>query len=141
MEKKAEYQLSSSMNEGILEIIITGELVVSAYEKITNEVSAITKANGVEKALVDVRALNGCLGIAVVYDRVRDYSQHMYKIHFAIVDIPGNDRYKTFHEYTLMKAGMRVKWFTDIDAARDWLNGELDIPWVNMASFDECVLF
>jgi hypothetical protein len=39
-----------------------------------------------------------------------------------------------------MKAGMRVKWFTDIDAARDWLNGKLDIPWVNMASFDECVL-
>ena len=43
MEKKAEYQISSSLKEGILEIILTGEVIESAAEKITNEVTAIIK--------------------------------------------------------------------------------------------------
>jgi len=38
MEKKAEYQISSFLNEGILEIIMTGEVIESDAEKITNEV-------------------------------------------------------------------------------------------------------
>jgi len=38
MENKAEYQISSSMNEGILGIVLTGELTNDSIEKIKNEV-------------------------------------------------------------------------------------------------------
>jgi hypothetical protein len=119
---KAAYQISSSMNEGILEIIVTGKLALSSYEKITNELSAIAKANSVEKLLIDIRALDGRLGITETYIRVRNYSKHMYKIRFAMVDIPENAGYETFRETTSMRAGMLFKWFTDIDEARTWLN-------------------
>jgi hypothetical protein len=59
MEKKAEYQISSSVNEGVLEIILTGEVIESAAEKITNEVTAIIKGNSAENVLADVRAIKG----------------------------------------------------------------------------------
>ena len=121
---EAEYQISSSVNEGILEVAIKGKLTKSSAEEITNEFCAITKANGIEKVLVDVRALNGRLRITETYERVRSLPPHMYKIYIVIVDISGNAAYKSFHEYTLMNAGIRVKWFIDIDAARAWLKSK-----------------
>jgi len=35
MENKVKYQISSSVNEGILGITVTGELAASANEKLT----------------------------------------------------------------------------------------------------------
>ena len=39
MEKKPEYQISASVNEVILEIILTGEVVESAVKNMQNEVT------------------------------------------------------------------------------------------------------
>jgi hypothetical protein len=47
MEKKAEYQISSSVKKGILEIILKGEATESNYEELTNKLTAIIKAKGV----------------------------------------------------------------------------------------------
>ena len=54
MAKNAEYQISSSVNDGILEIILTGEVTESTVEKWSNEVIAIIKAKGVANVLQDL---------------------------------------------------------------------------------------
>jgi hypothetical protein len=41
MEKKTEYQISTSVHEGIIEIIITGEVTANTVEKMQNEVIAL----------------------------------------------------------------------------------------------------
>jgi len=122
MDEKAEYQISSSVNDGIVEIVMTGELVNSAHDKMSNEVIAITK--DVNYVLVDIRALKGRLGFTETYERVRNCPPHMYNTHIAMVDILENADYESFNETTSSNAGLNLKWFTDIDAARDWLKSK-----------------
>ena len=43
MKKKAKYQISSSVNEEIHEIMLAGELTADNIEKLENEVTAIIK--------------------------------------------------------------------------------------------------
>jgi len=44
MKKKVEYQISSSVNNGILEVVLTGKAIDMTYEKMRNEVDAIIKS-------------------------------------------------------------------------------------------------
>jgi hypothetical protein len=60
--KETEYQLSSSVNDGIIEVIETGEITESSFKKLIDKVTAFIKAHGVKKLLVDIRALKGAFG-------------------------------------------------------------------------------
>ena len=120
MKKKAEYQISSSVNGEIHKIIITGELTAGNIEKLENEVTAIIKTNGVKKALWDIHALKGRMEKTNFYHHSRNSTSGIYDIQFAIVDIPE----KTHHETVAKNAGLSWKWFTDINAARTWCKSE-----------------
>ncbi|OQB54193.1 MAG: putative diguanylate cyclase YegE [Deltaproteobacteria bacterium ADurb.Bin151] len=117
MENRAEYQISSSVNEGILEISITGNAIGSVFENMSNEVDAIIKANNSKKVIIDARALKGRLDETEIYRYVRNHHSVIYEIEAAMVDIPENDSYKN----AIINAGLRFEWFYDIDAARAWL--------------------
>lgn len=123
MEKKAEYQISSSVNEGILEIILTGEVIESDAEKITNEVTAIIKENSIDNVLADVRAIKGRF-FTEAFFCVGNYPPEIYKIKVAIVDILQNANFQSFHEITAKKSGVSFKYFTNKDAARGWLKSK-----------------
>ncbi|KQC10146.1 MAG: hypothetical protein APR62_02120 [Smithella sp. SDB] len=128
MKKKTEYQISSSVSDGILEIVVTGELAESARDNmLLNEVISITKAKSLKNVLVDIRALKGRSGILETYERVRNYPSHMYELNFAIVDIMENADFQSFHETTAVNAGMSLEWFSNINAARAWLKSN-DLP-------------
>ena len=124
MEKKADYQISSSVNKGIIEVVITGEIIKSTFERVEKEADAIIKASGVDKALLDVRALKGRFIYENLYHRARNYTMYYYDIHNAIVDIPENADFADMQETTAKYAGVSMEWFTDIDAARDWLKSK-----------------
>jgi hypothetical protein len=124
MEKKAEYQISSSVHDGILEIIFTGELIISSHDKIVTDVGAIIRENSVDKVLIDISDLEGRLGIVDSYSRVRNFPPHVYKISFAVVNVNGLSETEMFQENTGINAGIKVKFFTDIDEARDWLKSK-----------------
>jgi hypothetical protein len=123
MEKNAEYQISSSVNEGIFEIILTGEVMENDAEKITNEVTAIIKEHSMENVLADVRAIKGRFFTKAFFS-VKDYPPYIYRLNVAIVDIPGNANFQSFHEITAKKSGVSFKYFTHNDAARDWLKSK-----------------
>jgi hypothetical protein len=82
-----------------------------------NEVDAIIKANNTGNVLVDVRALVGRIESTEIYRYARNHSSIIYEIPAAIVDIPENSHYAAAVE----NAGLKFKWFTDIDAARNWI--------------------
>jgi hypothetical protein len=124
MGNEPTYKISKSVKDGILEIILTGELTESDALKMTNEVSDIVKANSVNKVIVDVRDLNGRLNTEATYLRVKSYPPHMYRVRFAMVDIEEQNAYEHFYENTAINAGMTVKCFTDINVAREWLNSD-----------------
>jgi hypothetical protein len=120
MEKKKEYQVSSSMNDGILEVVVTGNAIGMIYEEMRNEVDTMIEVYNATKAIIDVRALKGRLQPTEIYRYVRNHHSIIYEIQAAIVDLPENLQY----EIAVKNAGLRFTWFIDIDAARDWIKSK-----------------
>jgi len=121
MGKKAEYQISSSVNEGMLEIILTGEFRSGSLEKIKNEVVAIEKSANTKSELIDIRKIKGHPSIIEIYSFARSFPSDRPRINTALVDIIENADIKKFLETTTLNTGLSFKFFTDIDAARAWL--------------------
>ena len=126
MEKKVEYQISASVNEGLLEIVLTGEVEESAVKNLANEMITIIKGNGIKNVLMDVRAIKGRFGVTKAFNSVRTYPPYGLRVNSAMVDLPENADYQSFQEETSINAGLSYKWFTDIDAARTWLKSKQD---------------
>ena len=68
MQNNAKYQISSSVDDGILNIVITGTLTRFNISQLQKEIDSLKAAKG-DKLLVDARALNEGLG----YEDVIDY--------------------------------------------------------------------
>ena len=122
MDDNVEYQISSSVNDGIAEIVITGKLVNSELDKMSDEIIAIIK--DVNYMLVDIRTLKGRLSYPEAYRRARNHPPHIYTMNIAMVDITQNTDIESFNETTSLNAGMHIKWFIDINVARDWLKSK-----------------
>ena len=124
MTTKADYQISSSVNEGLLEIILTGEFRSGSLEKIKNEVVAIEKSVNVKNELIDIRKIKGHPSVTEIYYFARSFPPDRPKINTAIVDTAVNADLKSFLETTTLNTGLSFKFFTDIDAAREWLKSK-----------------
>jgi len=122
MKKKEEYQISTSLNEEILEIVLTGELTNDSFKKMRNEVFAIEKLMNTENELINFRALNGeRIAYIEAYIEARNIPPDRPRINTTLIDIAENAEWGYFFEINALNAGLSFKWFTDIDAARAWL--------------------
>ncbi|MGD0279153.1 MAG: STAS/SEC14 domain-containing protein [Smithella sp.] len=118
MEDKEKYHVSSSEKDGILEIIVTGEVTDRTYENVTNEVNAIIRAHKATKVIADFRAIEKRIEPSEMYRYFRNYNSALFEIQYAIVDLPDNIQYRN----AAKDAGLTsLMWFTDIDAARKWI--------------------
>lgn len=63
-------------------------------------------------------SLKGRFRYTEVYPRVRKFSSSFHGIDIALVDIPENAVWESFHEKMAIRASVSFKWFTDIDAER-----------------------
>lgn len=121
MEKKAEYQISSSIHQDILELVLTGEETAGSSGQMKSDIDNLILKHNIRNVIVDVRALKGRLSVIDTYQRVRTYDPNIRKFHLALVDLPENEEYQKFHETTAINAGLRFKYFTDIEKAKAWL--------------------
>ena len=121
MGNKPGYTISTSEEDGILEIVLTGEVTQDSVGKLENEVIDIGKSVNVKNFLIDIREIKGRFRYTGAYYRVRNYPVDRPKINTAIVDLAENADYENFHENTAVNIGLSFKWFTDVDEARDWL--------------------
>lgn len=124
MAKKTEYQLSSSVNKGILEIVITGEVTKNALKNMDEGIATILKTTEARALLIDLRALSGRLAITEAYFHVQNYPPEIRRVDIAIVDLEEHAGFQSFYETTAINAGLSLKWFTDIYAARSWLKSK-----------------
>jgi hypothetical protein len=121
MENGTGYQISSSLNKDIIEVVITGQVTQNTFENLLNDADNVLKASGAGKVIWDVRALEGRFAYADVYSRARSYIRHYYDVHNAIVDLPENADFISVNEIRMVNAGVSLKCFPDMDAARTWL--------------------
>lgn len=120
MEGKVEYQISTSEKDGILEVVFTGEVTKDSVQNLAIDGAAIILEKGSKNILVDIRSLRGRLGIMDTYSFVRTPYEKP-NVNCAVVDIPENQQYIKFLEDTAVNAGLSLRCFIDIDAARVWL--------------------
>ena len=121
MENKPEYKISASEKDGILEIVLTGEVTKDTIRKLQNEIVDMEILRKIRNVLIDVRELKGRYRYTEGFFRVRDNPSDRPKIKTAIVDSPGNADFENFHEMIASNIGLSLKWFTDVDEARNWL--------------------
>lgn len=121
MEHEAEYNISSSIQDGILEIILTGELIASAVEELLIQIAYIIQAGGEKNLLVDTRAIKG---ITKAYTAARSPLPNIVKMNVAIVDLPENAAQEVFIQTRAQNAGHSLNFFANVDAAREWLKSK-----------------
>ncbi len=126
MKEDSDYQLSSTLHEGLLEIVISGNLTGAAVAALHNQVIALIQTNHARAVLCDVRDAKGPTEFGEAYYRVRRYPRDLFKLPLAIVEPPTHVAYQSFHETTAANAGLSLKWFSDIDEARAWIKMKLE---------------
>lgn len=114
-------QISSSVNDGILEIVVTGDLADENLEEALNEGNAVVKASKATKAIVDFRACNTRINHLDLYRYTRNYNYAIFEIQYAVVSLPQRAHYRDAAKNAGLKSLM---WFTDMDEARAWLNSK-----------------
>ena len=105
MEKNAEYQLSTAVHEGILEIVITGKMTAQTGEKMHADVVALTRRLNVKALLADVRATTGRLGHIEAFLHVRRFRFDEPGVITAVVDLPENVASESFLETAAVNVG------------------------------------
>lgn len=117
MEKKSDYQITKFMNEGVLEIAVTGIVTEHSIPELQEEVDS-HRAAGCYKLLIDIRSIDGSVDKSALY-QIKRPKRTIGKT--AVVDRPEHEQYKPFWEKLTGYSPMELKWFSDIEAARDWL--------------------
>ncbi|MBN1365927.1 MAG: hypothetical protein JW976_14055 [Syntrophaceae bacterium] len=121
IKDQAAYQMSSSMNEGILEVVLTGKLTNRNVDKIISELIVLQKSLNTNDELIDVRKLKGRFDFSEADIFVKTIPSDKPKMNTAFVDTVENADYNSFYEIVTLNAGLSFKTFTDIDIARAWL--------------------
>lgn len=117
MENEIAYQLSSSVNGGILEIVITGSSIGDTFEKMMHEVDAILRKNDSKEVILDIRSFEEHIDSIEFYHYARKHNLFISGVKTAVVDL----QEKTSFAVALKNAGVPVERFTDIDSARRWI--------------------
>jgi hypothetical protein len=123
-EELPGYRIKPSVKDGILEIVVTGDLTNFSFDSLVKEVVAIEKTVNVTNEMIDVRKLKGRLGYAEVFNLVKKYPSYKLKMNIALVDIPANAQIGAFHTEMASNAGFNYKWFKSVRAAKDWLKSQ-----------------
>lgn len=127
MEEKTNYQISTSVHEGVLEIVMLGEVTQNTIERLHTEMISIIREKDAKAVLADVSALKGFHDpFAAAYFRARSIPKDILCLPAAVVDIASKiTSYQSFYETTAANVGQKLKWFNDIEDARTWLRSLL----------------
>ena len=117
MENVSAYQISSSVNDGILEVVITGNAMGSGFKKMMYELDDILKANFAKEVIFDIRYFREHIDSGTMYNYFRERDFFMKGVKTAVVDF----QEKTSFAIALRNAGVFVERFADIDLARKWI--------------------
>jgi hypothetical protein len=123
---KTGYQLSVSLNDDILEIVVKGEIAKADVNQLHADIVALIMGKDARAVLCDIRSLKGRFDeVGEAYFRVRSFPAGLRNLNFEVVDASSNEPYKSFYNTTAANAGQDMHWFPDIESARAWLKSRL----------------
>jgi hypothetical protein len=126
MEEKTNYQLSASVNEGMAETVITGEITEDTIDQLHNDVLALLKKRQPKALLIDISTLEGRYDdVSAAFFRTRSLPPDVIRLPAAVVDPKSGADFVSFYETTAANMGQTVKWFADIEATKTWLNCQI----------------
>ena len=126
MVSQTEFSFSTSENEEIFEVAITGTVTRETLDQLHKEMIKLLERQDFKALLVDVRELKGDQDtFAAAYFRTRSIPPEYVRAPAAMVDSNDDVEYISFYETTAANVGYSWKWFTDIEAARAWLKSRL----------------
>jgi hypothetical protein len=124
MGQDSDFHISSKIIGGILEVEISGEAKKTNSDFIANEIHKSIISTAPAAILLDIRGLKGRFEIVDLYYQVRTFSQKAPILDTAIVGSREYEKQDSFLEITSQNIGLPIRWFTDIDAAREWLGSK-----------------
>jgi len=116
MENMKEYQISTHEHDEHIEIVITGKVAARDISDIQEKIRLLRAAK-CDKILLDIRSL---------MERSADTWYHVRRPEnatgkLALLDIPEHEHMKSRCENIAHNTPMKLKWFSDIEAAKEWL--------------------
>ena len=117
MENKAAYEIYSFMNDGILEVVITGTAIGHGFKKMMYELDDIQKVNYAKEVIFDIRTFREDIDFGTIYNYFREHDFFMKGVKTAVVDF----QEKTSFAIALKNAGVLVERLPDIDSAIRWI--------------------
>jgi len=115
-----EWRIETEFQSGYLTIRILGQAGARVSEEIVAAVFREIAANNCLRLLIDIRDVEGRLGVLDTFGLVSTYPT-IPGMRAAIVDRPENKNWSDFYETVSVNRGYQNKVFTDIDEAIKWL--------------------
>jgi hypothetical protein len=119
------HQITASKHQDIVHIHATGIRNFQSVLEIATEVFSSCRELGVQKALVDIRALDGRLS---VWDTIKLVETYFVKLRdrdvlkqAALVDLADNRERYQFFETVARNRGYNLLVFEDVEKAEEWL--------------------
>jgi hypothetical protein len=115
--------------DGFLWIEVADTLELKDIKVLSDDVREIMASNELKKMLVDVRKIQGRLGIFESLQRIESFKPVAKKIQLAIFDLIENKYNNSFFENASYNRGFTINFFYNEIDARKWLKVEhLDKP-------------
>jgi len=126
MKSGADYQLSMSLDDEIAHFFVTGSLTSTAMDDLRAEGLGFLRESKAKAIVWEIRTKNTYPGIAEAYVRARNVPMDYRQVPSAIVDGSRNREFEAFYETTAMNAGLTVRYFSEVAAAKAWLKSRIE---------------
>jgi hypothetical protein len=117
MEYYTTYQISTSVNDGILEVVLKGTAKGNEFERMMNELDSLLAENFAKEVIIDIRTFEEHIESTTIYHYARKQKFFITGVKTAVVD----RQEKTSFAIALKNAGVPVERFIDIELARKWI--------------------
>lgn len=117
------YQILLSEDDGIMTIVISGQVTGSTGDDAAQDVARIEEEHKPERLLIDCRKAVGRADFSTTYEQVKKYHVQ-YKFlpsRVAVLDLEENEGITSFHETAARNAGLNIRFFIRLEDALDWL--------------------
>jgi len=120
------FQFSITVNEEIVELVVTGKVTRDKITQLHKEILKCLEKEDIKALLIDLRAAqHDADTLAAAFFRVKSLPPNIRQVPSAIVDLNEDAAYISFYETAAFNVSQSLKWFTEIEVARKWLRSRL----------------
>ncbi|MDD4857301.1 MAG: hypothetical protein PHD74_04250 [Candidatus Krumholzibacteria bacterium] len=116
-----DFNVSTSLDGDILVLVLSGDGSERNLKAISEQIVEVAAKSRAKKLLIDVRELQGRVGMAYIYSLVGETPLEAQALKSAIIDLKENESSYSFYELVAVSRGFHIRFFNDIPEAKLWL--------------------